>query len=324
MLKGIRKNTKIIIWSVVFCFVTWGGYSLGTQFQKKGRVAGSAFGKDVSFVEYDRFFKASQIFSFGGTRTEDPERLKQIAWQNIILAREAVREKIRVSDDEVRSEILRLLAGARIENPTPQIYKRWVQEALKESPQEFEKQVREYLMIQKVMKKINAAPIEPATEEQILARYQHYHATLSIKIAEFATLEEARALQSKVKNASDWQIELGANAPNVRTVESTNLQDLAGKENISQQTAWRLYTAEPGSVSEPFQIQEKFGIALILAKAPADESKMDDAMREEYAKEVGEQKKLNRFLAWDAELMQRANLKDYLPASGSQNDDPAS
>ena len=48
MLKGLRKNTKLIIWSVIIAFALWGGFSVGTQFQKEGRIAGEIFGKGTA------------------------------------------------------------------------------------------------------------------------------------------------------------------------------------------------------------------------------------------------------------------------------------
>ena len=154
MLKLLRKKTKVVIWSVVVCFALWGGFSVGTQFQKKGRIAGEVFGREISFQEFNRFYRSSQIFSFEDKPVQDPGFAHRQAWQNLIFSKEARRRKIDVPDDEVRSEILRLLNHMKIENPSTEMYRRWLDQTVRESPQEFESQVRELLRVQKLLREI--------------------------------------------------------------------------------------------------------------------------------------------------------------------------
>ena len=171
MLKTLRKNTKVIIWTVILCFALWGGFSVGVSFKKEGRLAGEVFGKGVSFQEFDGFYRASQIFSFSDEPLDDPEAIKQHAWQSVIFSREALRRKIRVTDEEVRDEIKRLLAAQKIENPTPEEYRRWLSATLRETPQEFEGQVREILRIKKLIRSVDSEPVEPPTEEEARKKF---------------------------------------------------------------------------------------------------------------------------------------------------------
>jgi hypothetical protein len=318
MLKGIRKHTKIIIWATVGIFILCGGYSITSSLQKKNTVAGSVFGKDVYFQEYELFLKAAQIFSFSPNTVADADRIKQAAWQNLIMSREAKRQKIEVSDDEVLREILRLMASANITNPTPEVYKRWIQGTLNEAPKAFESKIREYLRIQKLMKKVNEEAVETPSEEQIKNRYQQHNAQVSFKMAVFPTMEEILNLQTKVKDPEAWGKELGVNTGNVETVNLAPLDEISKTKNINLNALWRLYSAEKGSVSDPFQTgANQFAIALIVDKVPADDSKMDDASKEKYKQEISEQKKFERFMIWSSELQQRADLKDYLPSSSA-------
>ncbi len=177
MLNTMRKNTKVIVWSVIFCFALWGAFSVGEQFRKEGRVAGEVFGKNISFQEYDRFYRASQILSFNGQPIKDPELLRQQTWQTIIYSKEAQKRKIQVSDDEVRSQIGALLKAQGVEAPTAAIYRRWLESTIKETPHEFEKQVREILRIQKLMMSVEAEPVEEPTEEEIQKRFEEEQKT---------------------------------------------------------------------------------------------------------------------------------------------------
>ena len=169
MLKFLRRNTKSVIWSVIIAFVLWGGFTFSTQLHNEGRIAGKVFGKDVNFQEFNRFYRASELFSFQDKPVSDPNEIKRAAWEKIILSREAKRRKIDVSDDEVRNEVIRLLEKQKIFNPEPAVYKHWLQSELRETPQEFEAQIREIVRIQKLLFQIhNALPggAEPKEGEE--------------------------------------------------------------------------------------------------------------------------------------------------------------
>src|SRR5688500_16546113 len=100
MLSIFRKNTKTIVWVVVFAFVLWGGFSASTQFKKQGRFAGEVFGRGVTHQEFGRFYRAAQIFSFGAEKPESDEAIRSLAWQSLIFSREAHERGIKVTDEE--------------------------------------------------------------------------------------------------------------------------------------------------------------------------------------------------------------------------------
>lgn len=151
MLKIFRRYTKIIIWFVVGSFVLWGGYSV-TALKKEGRFAGEVFGKSVSFQEYNRFARATQLFMPSDKPVEDAELLRDYTWQNIIYAHEARLKGIKVSDEEVREEIAKILKQQGLTDPTPEQYKAWLARSLQISTREFEEGLREFMRIQKLLR----------------------------------------------------------------------------------------------------------------------------------------------------------------------------
>ena len=162
MLKLIRKNTKLIIWVVIFAFILWGGFNASSQFKKENRFAGKVFGKDISFQEFDRFYKASSLFTFSGNKITDPGLLRKTTWQSLIFSRQAQKEHIEVLPQEVRSEVLKILGenGVAVE-----AYENWLRRFFNETPREFEGQVREILRVQKWLQKIQAeAPPDPGVD----------------------------------------------------------------------------------------------------------------------------------------------------------------
>lgn len=179
MLKLIRRNTKLIIWCVILAFVLWGGFNASSQFKKENRYAGNVFGKDISFQEFDRFYKASSLFTFAGNKITDRDLLRKTAWQSLIFSRQAQKEHIEVTSQEVRSKVLEILGenGVSVES-----YENWLRRFFNETPREFETQVREIIRVQKWLQKIQAeappaADLERDPKEQTFL-LQRMHETM--------------------------------------------------------------------------------------------------------------------------------------------------
>ncbi|HOE68425.1 MAG TPA: SurA N-terminal domain-containing protein [Candidatus Omnitrophota bacterium] len=153
MLKILRLHTKTIVWFVVVSFVIWGGYSM-TTLRKEGRYAGEAFGKPVTFQEYNKFYRATELFMPEKNRSEleDPEVVRTFTWQNIVYSREAQRLGIAVTDSEVRDQIATILTQQGLSNPTREQYHIWLTRNLRVTPREFEEGLREIMRIQKFLK----------------------------------------------------------------------------------------------------------------------------------------------------------------------------
>jgi hypothetical protein len=165
MLKSFRKYTKFIIWVVVGSFILWGGYSV-SALKKEGRFAGEVFGRTVSFQEYNQFHRATQLFMPTEEPIEDPDMLRSYTWQNIIYAREAKREGIKISDEDVRGEIANLLKQQGLVDPTQEQYKIWLTRALHMSPRDFEEGLREFMRIQKLLR-VKIASFTPVDADKV-------------------------------------------------------------------------------------------------------------------------------------------------------------
>lgn len=324
MLKVLRKNTKLIIWTVIVAFVLWGGYSVGTQFQKQGRIAGEVFGKEVTFQEFDRHYRAAQIFSYSGQTLQDPEQIKRQAWQNIIFAREAKQQKIKVSDNEVREEILRLLKLQKIENATPEVYRQWLKGALREDPRDFETKLRDLLLIQKLIAKMNEAPLmNPPTAEEALDNFRRENHSLSLEFIKFKTIDEVKAFRDKIKKIGDWKKELKARPNDFKTTGMIALDAVINLWQIPSESAFHLHQMKKDEISGAEPIAGEFAVFRILDKQAGDEEKFEKEKKTEILDRLTQQRKFERFIAGSSELTQKANLKDFLPQSEALPPPPA-
>ncbi len=317
MLKALRKNTKVIIWTVIVSFMLWGGFSIGVQFQKQGRVAGEVFGKAVSFQEYNNFYRASEIFSMGGQQpNQDPDFLKMQTWQSIIYSKEAKREKINVSDEEVRQEIARLLEAQKITNPTTEIYRGWLMSTIKETPQEFELQIRELLRVQKLITQIRQKQtVAPVSRDEAYKLYLQEGQKFSAEFLTFPNFLDANAFYEKAKNAEGWKKETVSKASQIKKVDLTSTKDWVQTWGMPEEKATEILTLKKDSLLKPVALGKQFAVFHLLEIEPASEEKFNKDFKDKLTQQITEEKKYAQFLQWTRDLRQKANLKDYIPGA---------
>jgi hypothetical protein len=311
MLDILRKNTKLIIWIVVASFVLWGAFSVGMQFEKKGRFAGEVFGKGVTFQEYNAFYQAAQIFSFAEDRSEDPDVIRHKTWQNLIYSREARREKIEVSDDEVRGELQRLLKAHGMENATPEMYRRWLKGALRLEPRQFESQLREVIRVQKLIGRIMQQPVQDPPESEVRDLFFMDEQRLTGEAVLFDTLEEAQAVQAKASDEAGWKTMVQALGRPAVPANNLPLTELHRTWQIPKENVLALFQLPAGSVSSPLPVQGKYAVFFVKDKTAVDPNAFTPEKQAETLDKAQKLLKKQLFFAWHLNLMQKARLKDF-------------
>ncbi len=316
MLKYLRSHTKTIIWIVIFCFCLWGGYAFSVSLQKKdpqGRIAGEVFGKEVPLKDFYVFYKANQIFAFGGKKPPEDKSLLHIqTWQSLIFDYEAKNQKINVSDQEVRDEVLRLLKDQKIETPTNQFYEKWLQRSFNMSAQEFEHAIREILRIQKLIVQFNSTAVEAPKAEEIRKRFDREQNSLSLDLLKFENQETANAFYEQVKT-KPASLETLAKEKQIK-IQNTGkvaLDAILNLWQIPEATAQAMLKSAPESMTPPFAYQGKFAMAKLKEKTLADEKKFDEEYKKKTAEQLQNQHRFERFNNWLNSLQVRANFKDY-------------
>ncbi len=315
MLKFLRYHTKTIVWVVVLSFLLWGGYAFSVSLQKKGRMAGELFGKDVSFREYDTLYKANQIFAFGGKKPpEDPSLLHIQTWQSLMFSYEAKNKRVQISDQEVRDEIARLMKELKIENPTNEFYQRWVESSFRMTPQEFENAIREVLRIQKLISQFNEATLPAPSEAAVRERFVRQENSLSLEIVPFQTQTEAQQFHDAVHSKPDsWDSLIKTKNLKSQKTGKIALDAILNLWQIPQPIAEAMLKAEPKTVSEPFAHSGKFSVVRLEEKISADEKKYNEEAKKKIIEQLTGQSRYERFAKWMADIESRANFKDYTP-----------
>ena len=175
--RKIAKRIWIVLAIIVipaFCFWGFGGV-LG---EKQDNFAGKAFGKKISRQEYRQNLKALRhlyLMQLGEEQLKKIEKnlnLEAQTWDRIILLYEAKRKKIKVGDKEVIGTISRYPFFQEDGKFSPGLYEKVLQYVFGVRPREFEEEVRDNIMINKLYQElakdidINEGELRQASNEE--------------------------------------------------------------------------------------------------------------------------------------------------------------
>ena len=186
MLKVMRNNTRVVVWTIVVAFALWGAGTVVTGAQMLSPYVGEIDGKKIKQREFDvrkkllKLLLPMEVTALPDT-VMDTETFKSMA-----LSREAAKKGLKVPDAEVRMAVENLLGRPMI-GLDMEGYTRWTKSVLNESPRDFEEALRQTLLAQKLLQQIlkNAGIQEPDPAKKLTD-------------AELKKLEETnRALTSK-------------------------------------------------------------------------------------------------------------------------------
>ena len=162
MLKFYRKNIKLIIWLIVLSFAIWGIGTISISKESASPYVGSIRGEKISHKEFLTTLRYYDLLTRSQTDEnktpkQEPlssDQLRSLTWQAIILSREAAREGITVSDQEVRGEVEKLFsAGGSFDQA---LYQNWIRNQFRGRARDFEEVIRKHLTTQKIREKILA------------------------------------------------------------------------------------------------------------------------------------------------------------------------
>ncbi|MFZ5802734.1 MAG: SurA N-terminal domain-containing protein [Candidatus Omnitrophota bacterium] len=312
-LKFLRKHTKIIIWMVVISFALWGGYSVTLSLSKKARFAGEVFGQHVTFQEFDLFDRANQFLTFGEASPDDPEALRRETWRNILYSREAKRRGLKISDDEVRAQIRGLFESQSGASFSMASYQYWVQNTLRSNVRDFEKQVRELLLVQKLIRTVLDEIAQPPSTEEVAQMLLRQKSLWSVRSAKFKNSKDASDFRTAWSQNRQWE-EAAKEVPpsSVEKKENMDFLSLLQTFMLPMQAASSLWELEPGQLSEPLPSQPDWWVFLIDAKEiPAVDSFSEEEKKAMELSLLKEKRQFN-FLDWNMRLVQEANIRDYL------------
>lgn len=203
MLSGLRKNAKQILWPLTIALViTMGGYGVWYLIRPEpsAETVGALWGEEVSMQQFIRAYRAVVNLARINGQAIQQQDLIRMAWQRIILAREAEKMGIRVD----RESLVRSLGSIPIfldEGKFDQERFKAVLESLGVDNQAFEEQVRTLLEIEETKANIQDQALISANEVREV--YRRFNEKVVIDYIEFPREEFAGDIEpdeARVRN----------------------------------------------------------------------------------------------------------------------------
>jgi len=316
-MKWLRKRLFLIAGLVVGGFVVWQVAAGVTLHTLSPEPLGSLFGRPVPLRE---FLKAKEAATHQAILAHGDRYLRQVtepqlveaAWERLLFLTEARRKAIRVSDAEVVQEIQEAPLFRRGQGRfDPRAYKVVIEQSLHTNPRAFEEEVREDLMIRKMMDQVVGNP--SVTEQEVLERFRADETLLRAEFLLLPSEELAREVADACRQEPGQldrvarQLSIKLETPDPFKRES-KLEELG----VSGLALRRLFLASPGQAAGPFPSPKGWLIGRVKEKKlPEGEPTPDQ--RKALEEGVRNEKKLQSYVLWYQELLKRANPKQKAP-----------
>jgi hypothetical protein len=232
VLKQLRqkKVMKRVLWGlaliIIPAFVLWGAGGLREQ----GRYAGVIFGQKIAFDEYRDSYNAVRnlaLLTHGSDfhKVREALRLEESAWDRLILVKEAKQKNIKISDEDVIARIAALSLFQTKEGFFNQNnYVTILNNILRTTPRRFEEEMRESLMIERLMAGIFRNIPEPTESEieeamSMTAPEEGEEETEDAAVQRREKVKENLLVAKRMEAYQAWRDELYARAKFVSFIE---------------------------------------------------------------------------------------------------------
>lgn len=309
-MKLMRSMVPVIIWIIVISFALWGVENVFLSLQKESKGVGKAFGKTVSFKTFQDAFKTAQLFSQKPSdEKQSIEELETTAWQNIVLEMEAKRERIAISDAEVRAEIERLFTtDGSVFNP--QFYQAWVSNTFKESPRLFEERIRKTLMIRELIHRHQNTEISVGDQE-VTEALENQNTKATIEYHRYNDLATAQKNYIEISQPENWEKQKSEKETPVQSIGPLGLDIIAAMLGLKEEDVNSIKTLEINGFSKPMATNDGVSIIRLTHKEVGNIPEMNEAAVNDFKEKLVERKRQEIFLDWWQNLMREANIQKF-------------
>lgn len=166
-----RKNMKRIMWAlailIIPAFVIWGAGTSMKDKQNKPDYAGKIFNKKISYDEYINMWNVTRDYAlktFGENFPRD--FIDKMAWDRLILLKEAGRQNLKVKD----SEVIEKIASFTVFQKNGSFDKKLYKSTMSDQARAFEEKMRDDILVGKLREKIISGV--SVTEDELKNAYK--------------------------------------------------------------------------------------------------------------------------------------------------------
>jgi len=311
-MKWMRKHIFWIAGVAVAGTVFWLVTTVVTLHATQPESAGTLFGRSVLASDYLKALQAvtrQAILTHGDRYRQDvstPE-MEERAWERLLFLSEAKRKGIRISDREVVQEIQSFPLFQRGGQFDSAGYQAIMQYSLGTTPRTFEEEMREEMLIRKMIQQVIGTPA--VTDKELRERFQQKGGAMRI---EFMTLPDAQAAREIADACRQQPEQLNriAKQNNLKIIATDFFKSDGSARGIESPALifGQMSGLQPGETAGPFKSGSGWIVARFKERKPPEEKDLA-AMRPDLEKELAGRKKFQGYLAWYQDLMKRAKPK---------------
>ncbi len=290
--------------------------SSNSQEIASSNIVGQIFGEQITEGEFNYYLKTSSMFSrSGNSDTErDEDMVRQDAWVNMIYLREAKKIGIKVSKEDFKKELTRLMDEKNIEYGTDAYYL-WVTKVLKEDLSVFERRIEDLLIVNEFMS-IKTQPEVTVTDEEMKQKFLNQYSSFESEYVSADSEESALKLVDEVKrNPKIWKVKYDEGKEKGQKgaawINMMSLEALIDLWKIPKEDAYRILSHNKGDfIAAKFYYD--YAVFRLLNKREADISKYDDKKKKYYKDMMTSVRKRKIVKDYFEDLFERADYKDYV------------
>ncbi|MDD5553251.1 MAG: hypothetical protein PHE18_05180 [Candidatus Omnitrophica bacterium] len=319
-----NKELGLLISCIFFFFLLLSNCArvYGQSPESGQKNAGEFF--DIKVPEENYFFVKSALLVFGSNGiplADKPEELEERTWDELLLSYEAFRRKIEVKPEELEAEITKVLQHEKVDfdwRADSAAFEKWAREKINEPAELFKNQLRHMLTVQKLRQQVMDGIVPQVKEEEARQEFRNEHNSLSVELAEFDSLKEARDFYGKAKKQKDfWEKERASRADRFRRPGFVSLEFLMDIWGFPRDAAYKMMRLKKGSIHPPEPIYKGYAVFLVLDTRPANEA-LYEKTKKGYYEQIRQKKKYKGLHEWLVNLRKQANIRIYKTKEGGQ------
>ena len=181
-----------------------------------------------------------------------------------------------------------------------------------ESVEVFTNQMRHLIQLKKLQQQILDGINPSVTEEEAFQEFLNEYNTLSVELAEFSDLEQAKKFYNEArKNPAVWEKRKKREPKIFKRPGFVALEFLMYMWKFPKTAAYDMIDKKVGTICQPEPIYRGYGVFKILEVRKAIPSEFP-SRRESYFEQLRLQKKYEGFNKWLEDFRKQANLKIFI------------
>ncbi len=274
----------------------------------------SKLGMKVPTSNYNFVKGAISIFGTRwGNSPTNAQELEDAVWDQLILSYEAFRRGVQTKDEDLDSEITKVLESEKATfdwKKDKEAYEKWAKEKMSIPVEVFQNFLKHLLQLEALRKQVMEEFKPAVTEDEAKKEYITEYNTLELELAQFDEQADAQKYALTMQDPKKWEEQNAKDPKYYKHPGFVSCEFLQFMWKINKEDLDKMIKMEVNAIYGPVPIYKGYGVFRILKTRPAvveDFPKYKD----NYMKQVESNKKYEMLKEWQKKLKDDAGIIVY-------------